>query len=76
VKVSTTWYIAPEEIRWDLDVFNAFYNAQRTQEVCPLKVRTSARALRETLDVDRLSASAPPANGPKVEGKTMPAETA
>jgi transposase InsO family protein len=43
VKCRTTWYMAPEEIQRDLDVFIAFYNEQRTHQGLPAEV-TNARA--------------------------------
>ncbi len=44
VKGRTTWYMAPEEIQRNLDVFIAFYNEQRTPQGYLLKGRTPAQA--------------------------------
>jgi transposase InsO family protein len=75
VKGRTTWYMAPEEIQRDLDVFIAFYNEQRTHQGYRLKGRTPAQALREARGVERLPAFAPPASQPEAEEDTMPAKS-
>ncbi|MEY4679749.1 MAG: hypothetical protein RLZZ276_1398 [Pseudomonadota bacterium] len=46
VKGRTTWYMVPEEIQRDLDVFIACYSEQRTHQGYRLKGRTPAQALR------------------------------
>ena len=76
VKGRTTWYMAPEEIQRDLDVFIAFYNEQRTHQGYRLKGRTPAQALREALGIERLPAFAPPGDRPETEEETVPAQTA
>jgi transposase InsO family protein len=75
VKGRTTWYMAPEEIQRDLDVFIAFYNELRTHQGYRLKGRTPAQALREALGIERLPAFAPPVDQHETEEETVPAQT-
>ncbi len=76
VKCRKTWYMAPEEIQRDLDVFIAFYNEQRTHQGYRLKGRTPAQALREALGIERLPAFAQPGDRPETEEESVPAQTA
>jgi transposase InsO family protein len=50
----TTWYITPEEIQRDLDVFLQYYNQERSHQGYRLNGRTPAQALREALGIDDL----------------------
>ncbi|WP_024869322.1 IS481 family transposase [Pseudoxanthomonas suwonensis] len=49
-----TWYITPDEIQRDLDVFLRYYNLERSHQGYRLKGRTPAKALREALQIDAL----------------------
>ena len=49
-----TWYITPDEIQRDLDVFLRYYNLERSHQGYRLKGRTPAQALREALNVETL----------------------
>lgn len=49
-----TWYITPDEIQRDLDVFLRYYNLERSHQGYRLKGRTPAQALREALQIDAL----------------------
>ena len=53
-----TWYIEPEEIQRDLDIFIEYYNLKRSHQGYRLKGRTPAQALKEALAVNDL----PPTN--------------
>jgi transposase InsO family protein len=50
----TTWYVEPEEIQRDLDVFLEYYNLKRSHQGYRLRGRTPAQALREALGIDEL----------------------
>jgi transposase InsO family protein len=49
-----TWYIEPDEIQRDLDVFLEEYNLRRTHQGYRLKGRTPAQALCEALGIEEL----------------------
>lgn len=57
-----TWYIQPEEIQRDLDVFLNYYNLERTHQGYRLKGRTPAQALRDALGVQDLPPFVPNAS--------------
>jgi transposase InsO family protein len=54
VKGRTEWYLTPEEIQRDLDVYLEEYNLRRTHQGYRLQGRTPAQALREALGVEEL----------------------
>src|SRR5512138_660713 len=54
VKGRTEWYLAPDEIQRDLDVYLEEYNLRRTHQGYRLLGRTPAQALCEALGVDQL----------------------
>jgi transposase InsO family protein len=50
----TTWYIEPEEIQRDLDVFLEYYNLRRSHQGYRLRGRTPAQALCEALGIEEM----------------------
>ena len=59
MKGRTTWYVTPDEIQRDLDVFLRVYNLERSHQGYRLKGRTPAQALREALEIEELPPVAP-----------------
>jgi hypothetical protein len=49
-----TWYLQPEEIQRDLDIFIRYYNLERTHQGYRLKGRTPAQALKEALGINEM----------------------
>jgi transposase InsO family protein len=54
VKGRTEWYLSPDEIQRDLDVYLDEYNLRRTHQGYRLMGRTPAQALREALGIEEL----------------------
>jgi hypothetical protein len=49
-----TWYLQPEEIQRDLDIFIRYYNLECTHQGYRLKGRTPAQTLMEALGVSEI----------------------